>query len=80
MTYECKICGKICKNVFEAAYHARLEHKMQLPKADFQKAWNYYTRHIRAGIVTGAEVLMYMIIILLKAISFPGHLIYRRLQ
>ena len=80
MKYECRKCGKVCSNIIIAAFHSQLEHGMSFPRADFEKVLNYRIKKIKAVLKTIFNLMTFASVVVIKVISYPGHLVYRRLQ
>jgi len=80
MKYECRKCGKVCSNIISATFHSQMEHGKSIPKADFEKVLNYHTKRIKAVLKTIFNLMMFVSIVIIKCLSLPGHLVYRRLQ
>lgn len=78
--YECKRCGRVCRNVFEMAYHSRDEHDMNLPMADFEKVLKKHITPIKTAVMVGVEFIIFALRIAIKLIALPGHMVYRWLQ
>lgn len=80
MIYECKLCGKVCHNIAGMAYHSRFAHGVKMPMADYEKVLQKHIRKVNAAIAAGAELIVFALIILLKIVALPGHMLYRWLQ
>ena len=80
MKYECRKCGKVYGNIVSAAFHLQFEHGMSFPRADFEKVLNYRVKKIKAVLKTIFNLMTFASVVVIKVISYPGHLVYRRLQ